>query len=238
MKEEEKNVHLKFQKFSNNINDISNFLEKYTDGVSSKIMQDGKVDIVSYKKEDKIIRNNILERILLDTYKNKINLVTSKHMEIMEDVIFSSKANAMIDLPLDYIFYKTYNYFYISKKEEQLEYKYKIEKKVILPNKKKIELVEFCNLTNNDVIYLNSEEIALPIYVRCKKENDKILIKGMENYKKVKDIFINEKIPKHLRDEYPIVVDANEEIIWIPGLKKSHFDRQKDQKYDIILKYD
>ena len=59
----------------------------------------------------------------------------------------------------------------------------------------------------------------------------------MDSYKKVSDIFINEKISKQERDNYPIVVDNKNEIIWLPGLKKSHFDSQKSGKYDIILKY-
>ena len=56
--------------------------------------------------------------------------------------------------------------------------------------------------------------------------------------KKVNDIFTDSKISKELRDNYPIVTDDTGEIIWIPGVKKSHLDRKKEQKYDIILKYD
>ena len=53
----------------------------------------------------------------------------------------------------------------------------------------------------------------------------------------INDIFIDSKIPKELRDTQPIVLDSSNEIIWIPGIKKSHLDRKKEQKYDIILKY-
>jgi tRNA(Ile)-lysidine synthetase-like protein len=63
-------------------------------------------------------------------------------------------------------------------------------------------------------------------------------VKNMLGRKKVNDIFIDSKIPKSLRDSYPIVTDSTGEIIWIPGIKKSHLDRKKEQKYDIILKYD
>jgi len=45
------------------------------------------------------------------------------------------------------------------------------------------------------------------------------------------------KIPVKRRDLWPIVVDSNDEIIWIPGLKKSKFDKEKNAKYDIILRY-
>ena len=55
--------------------------------------------------------------------------------------------------------------------------------------------------------------------------------------KKINDIFIDNKIPMEQRDMWPVVVDSNENIVWLPGLKKSKFDKTKDKKYDIILKY-
>ena len=62
-------------------------------------------------------------------------------------------------------------------------------------------------------------------------------VKGLSGTKKIKDIFIDEKIPIPLRDTWPIVCDAKGKIVWLPGLKKSKFDKTKEKKYDIILKY-
>ena len=62
-------------------------------------------------------------------------------------------------------------------------------------------------------------------------------IKNFKGHKKIKDILINEKIPLSDRNGYPVVVDSNDEIIWLPGIKKSLFDSQNTQKYDIILEY-
>ncbi len=55
--------------------------------------------------------------------------------------------------------------------------------------------------------------------------------------KKINDIFIDAKIPTHERDIWPVVVDSNDMVVWLPGLKKSKFDKTKTEKYDIILKY-
>ena len=56
-------------------------------------------------------------------------------------------------------------------------------------------------------------------------------------FPKIKDIFIDEKIDILERDLYPIVVDAQENIVWLPGLKKSKFNKSKEEKCDIILRY-
>ena len=50
-------------------------------------------------------------------------------------------------------------------------------------------------------------------------------------------LFINQ-LSKEERDKQPIVLDKEGKILWIPGIKKSHFDRKKDKNYDIILRYD
>ena len=47
----------------------------------------------------------------------------------------------------------------------------------------------------------------------------------------------DEKISKKERDSQPILVDSQGTILWIPGMKKSKFDKQKEENYDIIVKY-
>ena len=84
---------------------------------------------------------------------------------------------------------------------------------------------------------INSIPLDDPLHVRNRQEGDKIYIKGMLGSKKVKDIFINEKVSMEEREMWPIVVDSNGVIVWIPGLKKSKFDKQINENYDIILKY-
>ena len=45
------------------------------------------------------------------------------------------------------------------------------------------------------------------------------------------------KIGKEERDLWPVVVDSLDRIVWIPGIKKSKFDKKNEESYDIILKY-
>ena len=64
-----------------------------------------------------------------------------------------------------------------------------------------------------------------------------MFVKNMDSSKKVKDIFINSKLSKEERDTQPIVTDKEGNIVWLPGLKKSKFDKSKNENYDIILWY-
>ena len=52
-----------------------------------------------------------------------------------------------------------------------------------------------------------------------------------------KDIFIDSKVPILKRNSWLLVCDSDDNVIWLPGLKKSKFDKEINEKYDIILKY-
>ena len=92
-------------------------------------------------------------------------------------------------------------------------------------------------MKSNYLIRLNSQEISLPLKVRFKKDQDRMAVKNLKGHKKLKEIFIDEKVPLSKRNQYPIVVDNKNTILWVPGLKKSKFDKNKDEFYDIIYKY-
>ena len=62
--------------------------------------------------------------------------------------------------------------------------------------------------------------------VRTRKEGDRMRVKGLNGRKKLKDIFINEKIPMYKRNNWPVVVDQTGQIIWLPGLKKSYIESE------------
>ena len=50
-------------------------------------------------------------------------------------------------------------------------------------------------------------------------------------------LLIDCKVPMHDRDLWPIVLDSDDNIVWVPGLKKSKFDRRIGEECDIILRY-
>ncbi|MGL4981200.1 MAG: tRNA lysidine(34) synthetase TilS [Fusobacteriaceae bacterium] len=74
------------------------------------------------------------------------------------------------------------------------------------------------------------------LVIRQRKAGDKIVPKVMKNQKKLKDIFIDEKIPKDIRDSIPIL-SFKEEIFWIAGIKFSekHLKKQDENQWTEIV---
>ena len=67
-------------------------------------------------------------------------------------------------------------------------------------------------------VYMDFDKIKFPITLRHRKAGDKFVPLGMKHPKKLKDFFIDEKIPKFERDKLLIIEDA-EKIIWIAGYR-------------------
>ena len=73
---------------------------------------------------------------------------------------------------------------------------------------------------NNLVKYFDLDKIEENILFRTRKNGDKIVPLGMSGQKKLKDIFINMKVPQEERDLIPLIC-FDENIAWIVGLKIS-----------------
>ena len=153
-------------------------------------------------------------------------------------MIRSDKSNNQVNLPNNYRAVKSYNNYKIVKENKENEYEYILEDKIILPNNKKIKKVEKKEGKSNYILRLNSKDIELPIKVRSSQNGDRMSVKNLKGTKKVKDIYIDEKIPVEKRREIPIVTDSNDTILWLPGVKKSKFDVESNGIYDIILSYE
>ena len=59
----------------------------------------------------------------------------------------------------------------------------------------------------NGDFYFDIDGINLPLKVRTKRNGDKIVPFGMRGRKKIKDIFVDKKIPRPLRYIYPVIED-------------------------------
>ncbi|WDH98810.1 tRNA lysidine(34) synthetase TilS [Paenibacillus urinalis] len=68
-----------------------------------------------------------------------------------------------------------------------------------------------------------------PLTIRSRLPGDTMKVMGLNGSKKVKDIFIDAKIPPSLRSRIPVICDGAGNIIWIPGVRRSiHFPVSED----------
>ena len=66
-----------------------------------------------------------------------------------------------------------------------------------------------------DLGYLNE-----PLWVRNFRHGDRFQPLGMTGHKKIKDLFIEKRVPLSIRSRWPLLL-AGDEILWIPGYGRS-----------------
>ncbi len=238
LKKEDPNVHLKFLKYSELLFDCDEYLDVETDKYAKTLYNDKYIEINKFKELDNVIQNKFINRLLESYYEDDMILISDVHVDLIKSLIYSNRANSFIYLPNAVKVIKSYDKVYFKRETEQIDnYEIELLDYANLPNGKNIKCIESSDVNNNFYCRLSSKDVVLPLHVRTRKSGDKMKVKGLNGSKKVKDIFIDSKVPISQRDLWPVVVDSTDKIVWLPGLKKSKFDVQKNEKCDIILRY-
>jgi tRNA(Ile)-lysidine synthase len=76
--------------------------------------------------------------------------------------------------------------------------------------------------TYDDWVVFDKSKLDLPLKVRTRSPGERMTVLGMTGSKKVKKVLIEEKIPQHIRSRYPLVTSSEDEVLWIPGVKRSN----------------
>lgn len=89
------------------------------------------------------------------------------------------------------------------------------------------------DLYNGSTEYASDEaffllgDLVFPLYIRSRRAGDKLYPKGLNGSKKVNRVFIDKKVDRQIRDEWPLLVDGNGTVLWIPHLMKSNLSQLK-----------
>ena len=237
LKEEDSRVHEKFISFSNQIRECDEFINRVASKEINNVYQQGVILVDKFKLLDIVIQKRIIDYIFSIIYCDDIIEIDHKHVELVLSAIQSNRANVTYNLPNDYLVVKEYNKVYFKKNiNVVMPYDIELSNEVFLPNGLTIKKVDSSKTDGNDILRLNSKDVVLPLRVRTRKNGDRIKIKNMNGTKKVSEVLINAKIPLAKRDLWPIVVDSEDKIVWIPKVKKSKYNRLKDEECDIIFK--
>lgn len=84
------------------------------------------------------------------------------------------------------------------------------------------------NRNDSDQMELSSEEaffdadlLTFPLCLRSRRQGDSFKLTEKGGTKKVKNLFIDEKIPLSQRNTLPLLADFHGQVLWIPGIRRS-----------------
>jgi len=153
-----------------------------------------------------------------------------KNFEEIESIIYSNGSKKII-LPKNVYVFKEYNDLIIGNVSELEEIDVQNKREIVsLRNRftfedyriimKKLKKIPHKRYLFEDkkITYIDLDKTSFPITIRHRQPGDRFYPFGMKHSKKLKDFFIDEKVPKFERDKVLLFCD-NEKILWIAGMR-------------------
>ena len=230
--EERYNIKFKDKIFSlikeireNNQNNSLN-LSDYTDSENRIILEKTK------------FLSNFDKKNLLSLFLNKKNIEVNRNKIDEISSLIKNNGTKKIDLDKSYRIVKDYTYLYIEDKKENCVInnnviQVKIPSEQIFDNFKiTVSTVENLDIPKQKNQYLLDAIYNDIIEVRYRKEGDRIFL-DEKHSKKIKEVFIDQKIPKDIRDRLPIFL-YNDTIFWIYNVKKAYIPKINKNENKLI----
>ncbi|MEZ0323410.1 MAG: tRNA lysidine(34) synthetase TilS [Hydrogenothermaceae bacterium] len=218
--------------------------ENYFDKKLEEILKNIKTDYIPFKflkTLDKALQYRVIQRLC---EKKGLILSYQKLRNIIEFIEFieNPKEKKYIKLSSEYVL--IYDGENISiKSDNDMEknsflYKLKTGEKVYIKEARmwiesfKTETVDLIKLKkNNDIECFDIE--AEEFVIRSRREGDRMIPFGHKTEKKMKDILIDMKVPKSIRNNIPILT-FNDKILWVCGYKRSALFPVTEESKNVI----
>ena len=160
---------------------------------------------------------NNIEKVHIYDLIDLQRLGTGKKLTLPENLIaYNNYGNIEIGLSKIYVNNKNTKEYELTMGEDNYIEQFHINVSIrIIDKNEKIDFKE-----KDYVKYFNYDKLKEKITVRNRKEGDKFSPFGMKGNKKLKDLFIDLKVPKEERDNIPLIC-FDDEIAWISGYRIS-----------------
>ncbi|MFJ7748042.1 tRNA lysidine(34) synthetase TilS [Peribacillus sp. NPDC097295] len=251
LKKENRNVHDHFQRFSEELLEDENFLQELARKETSEIwlQQDRNHSVIQIEKVlamPKPLQRRSIQLILNYLYLERPSSLSALHIDQLLALFLNPQPSAELHLPEGLIVEKSYQtciFRFFRQESPDYSVLLQIPGETFLPNGYKIKAHyikdEIPHSRGNDSFILPESAVQFPLIARTRREGERMGVKGLGGTKKLKEIFINEKIPMLERNAWPIIIDQSGLVIWLPGLKKSNVepDLVSDESSLIYLEY-
>ncbi len=211
--------------FSTLILESSQYLEKQVEEAYLKLVSASnppiRCAVQEFQKLDGIIKRLLLEKMIRQLSNNTFECSFVKQNQLLQ-MISSSKPNIIMKLNKDYQFVKSYDWFSLEKSSSLPPLTNQIISDLgtyELPNGAVLELSLQPTLPSGKqcILWYNNLKSFFPLHIRTRKAGDRLHYPY--GTKKLKDVLIDKKIPMNQRNQLLLLVDHNDEILWVPDIQ-------------------
>ncbi len=200
------------------------------------------LEIEGLLREPHALRLRLYRRALLEV-RGDLRHIALTHLEAIERLALSDRSNARLKLPGDCLAVRSYGTLGFQRGEatagQTWQFTVEGEGSFSLPTGRRLSVARvprpaLLDAGSPRVAYLSPERAPFPWLLRGFAPGDRFRPLGMSGEQKVKDLFINEKIPPGRRPAVPLLLSAGR-ILWVAGIKMAD-DARVTAPSDAVLR--
>lgn len=241
----EKNFNPELISILNSTADLISSENEFLQGLAERVfaqytksIEEHRIDleIDPLEKVDVVLRRRVW-RITISKLQGSTEGYYQNNFAMLEDIINNGgqkEGSKTYHLPGNIIVRKEYGIISFRDEIWQQRHKRHADFSIIVEGPREVELPDgsflqfaIIELPDNwksivaeeNICMVDNEKLSWPLTVRNRQPGDKFRPLGMEGSKKIKDFFIDEKVPSSQRDKIPIVVDNGGGIVWVAGMR-------------------
>jgi len=195
-----------------------------------RTVSDNEVSVVlsSFTQLPEALRSRAIRHVLRMT-GGTLRKISMRHIESINRLITADNPQAHINLPNDLIVKRIYDRLFFNKGKGRVlkDFSYTLEGLGLFDLKElacsvSLEEIEATDLpgrhTSQWTAFLNADLITYPVMIRNFRPGDRFIPFGMSGHKKLKDFFIDLRIPAEDRARIPILTH-NDRPVWVCGFR-------------------
>ncbi len=206
------------------VSNARTWIEEHSKADGGKIF----IPVPDFTRLPDALKNNVI-RVALSMACGSLRRLNLKHIDAVKHIAMGKRPQSRLDLPNDLFVRRVYDRLEFSKtKSTQIaDFMHFIEGQGIHELENLRYMVSVKELKNNELpdmkgsprtAFLDADLINYPLVIRNFRKGDSFIPYGMGGHKKLKDFFMDLKIPSEERARIPIMT-YKDNIVWVCGLR-------------------
>lgn len=188
------------------------------------------VSVKPFRKLHKAVQREIFRQII-EKKQGSLTGITFHHVEMLIQALLSGRVGSCFELPHGWKAYKTYQGILLAQQYATPEPQaMPAEMPLAVPGNTPLAVWRLDVVTAFDSAPLplggwqsasfDAAVVVPPLCIRMRRPGDRFQPGGMQGTKKLKDFFIDQKVPQSERDRIPLLCDQ-QGILWVIGYRQS-----------------
>lgn len=208
------------RQFSELMHEASAFIQTQRDMFIKNHVEDNRFHRKPYNKLSDIVKRSVLQKMVRDLSDHRYDLSHEKTNQAI-DMIEKDTPHLHFQIEDDIYMHKSYDDIWFDHTiDEPTDYQFEMDK----PGTCDLPGPHSLILSENPVeergkmykLWYNDFDSVFPVTIRNRRDGD--CVRYPFGTKKVKDVFIDRKVPMEKRNRLPVIMDKTGTILFIPGI--------------------